>query len=47
MELLESDTMWLLWKRGGDVESWDIIFNPDEISKYADCGVAMLDAQVK
>ena len=31
-------------ERGGDVESWDIIFNPDEISKYADCGVAMLDA---
>ena len=24
-------------ERGGDVESWDIIFNPDEISKYADC----------
>ena len=31
-------------ERGGDVESWDIIFNPDEISKYADCGVAILDA---
>ena len=31
-------------ERGGDIESWDIIFNPDEISKYADCGVAMLDA---
>ena len=31
-------------ERGGDVESWDLIFNPDEISKYADCGVAMLDA---
>ena len=31
-------------ERGGDVESWDIIFNPDEISKYEDCGVAMLDA---
>src|SRR5210317_1502293 len=31
-------------ERGGDVESWDIIFDPNEISKYADCGVAMLDA---
>ena len=31
-------------ERGGDVESWDIIFNPSEIAKYADCGVAMLDA---
>jgi putrescine transport system substrate-binding protein len=31
-------------ERGGDVESWDIIFNPDELSKYEDCGIAMLDA---
>jgi putrescine transport system substrate-binding protein len=31
-------------ERGGDVESWDIIFNPDELAKYEDCGVAMLDA---
>lgn len=30
--------------RGGNVESWDIILNPDEVSKFADCGVAILDA---
>ena len=30
--------------RGGNVESWDIIFKPEEISKFADCGVAILDA---
>ena len=31
-------------ERGGDVESWDIIFDVDQISKYEDCGVAFLDA---
>ena len=31
-------------ERGGDVESWDIIFDVNEISKYEDCGVAFLDA---
>jgi|TARA_B100000989_G_scaffold157631_1_gene117729 putrescine transport system substrate-binding protein len=30
--------------RGGNVDSWDIILNPDEVSKFADCGVAILDA---
>ena len=31
-------------ERGGDVESWDIFFDPEQISQYEDCGVAMLDA---
>jgi putrescine transport system substrate-binding protein len=31
-------------ERGGDVESWDIFFDPEQISKFEDCGVAMLDA---
>jgi putrescine transport system substrate-binding protein len=26
------------------VDSWDMIFNPDVVSKFADCGVHMLDA---
>jgi putrescine transport system substrate-binding protein len=25
-------------------DSWDMIFNPDVVSKFADCGVTMLDA---
>src|SRR6056300_260732 len=31
-------------ERGGDVESWDIFFDPEQISQYEDCGVSMLDA---
>ena len=27
-----------------DIDSWDIFFEPSVISKYKDCGVAMLDA---
>lgn len=26
------------------VDSWDMIFNPDVVSKFADCGVSLLDA---
>ena len=27
-----------------EVNSWDLVFNPDVVSKLADCGVTMLDA---
>ncbi len=26
------------------LESWDMVFNPDVVAKFADCGVSMLDA---
>lgn len=29
------------------VNSWELIFNPDNLSKFADCGVHMLDAPVE
>ncbi|MEM7687067.1 MAG: polyamine ABC transporter substrate-binding protein [Pseudomonadota bacterium] len=29
---------------GYEVNSWDLVFNPDVVSKLADCGVSMLDA---
>ena len=28
----------------GEIESWDILFNPENIAKYEDCGISMLDA---
>ena len=27
-----------------EIESWDVLFNPDIISKYKDCGISILDA---
>ncbi len=27
-----------------EVDSWDLVFNPDVVSKLADCGVSLLDA---
>jgi putrescine transport system substrate-binding protein len=31
-------------ERGVAVDSWDVIFDPDKISKFADCGIHLLDA---
>jgi putrescine transport system substrate-binding protein len=33
-----------LRERLGQANSWGIVFNPEKISKFADCGVYMLDA---
>ena len=29
---------------GGKVDSWDIVFNPDNLAKFKDCGIHMLDS---
>jgi putrescine transport system substrate-binding protein len=28
----------------GKIDSWDIVFNPDKLAKFKDCGVQMLDS---
>lgn len=30
--------------QGGKIESWDIVFKPENIAKFRDCGVHMLDS---
>lgn len=32
---------------GAPVDSWDMIFNPEIAAKFADCGIALLDAPVE
>jgi len=29
---------------GGKIDSWDIVFNPDNLAKFKDCGIHMLDS---